>query len=135
MLGFKRCLPAISKLIQLNSSQTKISSQRKHFKESMAAKGVFCFVLISAIVALATSQPAALGGSKGAAADVLLGKAPPCECFNPFLGTTISHKGDSDKLCGAKWAFCYVPCSADCSDIEPTSNASRCTSTAACANN
>ena len=40
----------------------------------MAAKGVFCFVLISALVALATSLPEAMGGAQGAAAQVLLGQ-------------------------------------------------------------
>jgi len=40
----------------------------------MAAKGVFCFIIISALVALATSLPEAMGGVQAAAAQVLLGQ-------------------------------------------------------------
>ena len=52
----------------------------------MAAKGVFCFVLISALVALATSLPAAMGGAKGAAAQVLLGQQGESVCFQFYIG-------------------------------------------------
>ena len=40
---------------------------------------------------------------------------------------------DSESLCGSGGpGFCYVPCDADCSDIQPTSSASRCQSVNAC---
>ena len=58
---------------------------------------------------------------------------PLCECINPFVGTRNAYRGDSDALCGSGGpGFCYVPCNADCSDIQPTSSASRCQSANAC---
>merc|ERR1711990_62521 len=39
------------------AARRRRSPQRKHFKESMAAKGVLCFVLISALATIATSLP------------------------------------------------------------------------------
>merc|ERR1719264_190222 len=103
-------------------SQTKIPS-KENFKESMATNGVFCFVLISALATLATSlQWEGKGRSK-----------PLCDCINPFVGTRNAYRGDSDALCGSGGpGFCYVPCDADCSDIQPTSSASRCQSANAC---
>jgi len=129
MLCFKSCLLTISNSIQLNISQTKTSSEEAF--ESMAAKGVFCFVLFSALVALATSLPEAMGGSQGQAAQVLLGKARGCNCINPFLGTANENKGDPESLCKSD-KQCYIPCNASCYDIQATSNASRCKSKFSC---
>merc|ERR1739842_102836 len=103
------------------ASARRRSPLKNHFKGIMAAKGVFCFVLISALAALATSLPWE-GRSK-----------PFCACINPFLGTPNEYRGDSNALCGSGGpGFCYVPCDADCSDIQPTSSASRCQSVNAC---
>merc|ERR1712189_48248 len=100
------------------------SPQREHFKESMAAKGVLCFVLISALATLATSRTPPAG---------YVYNQPLCECFNPFAGTPWPARGDADILCGSTGpGFCYVPCDADCRDIQPTASASRCQSVAAC---
>merc|ERR1712183_1263267 len=100
------------------------SPQRKHFKESMAAKGVLCFVLISALATLATSRSPPAG---------YVYNPPHCACFNPFIGTPNEYKGDSDDLCGSKGpGFCYVPCNADCRDIQPTASSARCQSRLAC---
>merc|ERR1712083_1255897 len=83
----------------------------------------FCFVLISALATLATSLPWE-GRSK---------PQPLCECINPFIGTPNAYRGDSDSLCGSGGpGFCYVPCNADCSDIQATSSPSRCQSANAC---
>jgi len=58
---------------------------------------------------------------------------PVCDCINPFVGTPYEYRGDSDALCGAGGpGFCYVPCNADCSDIQPASSGSRCQSVNAC---
>merc|ERR1712032_1653114 len=70
------------------------------------------------------------GGAKGAATQVLLGQQG-CECINPFLGTPDSYKGDPDSLCKSA-KKCFIPCDADCGDIQNTSNASRCESRLAC---
>merc|ERR1711997_471397 len=105
------------------ASARRRSPLKKHFQGKMAAKGVFCFVLISALATLATSLPWE-GRSK---------PQPLCDCINPFVGTRNAYRGDSDALCGSGGpGFCYVPCDADCSDIQPTSSASRCQSANAC---
>merc|ERR1712228_769359 len=96
-MGRKHSQP-YSSSIQLSTSKTKI-----HYQEarSMAAKGVFCFVLISALATFATSLPWE-GRSK-----------PLCDCINPFVGTRNAYRGDSDALCGSGGpGFCYVPCNA-----------------------
>merc|ERR1712088_994012 len=98
--------------------------RRKQFRGSMA-KGVFCFVLVLAFVALATALPYGPGPRIGG--DKL------CECVNPFHGTRNAYRGDSDNLCGDNGpGFCYVDCEADCSDIQPTASSSRCQSRNAC---
>merc|ERR1712025_226704 len=86
------------------------SPQRKHFKESMAAKVVLCFVLISALATLATSrsQP----------------EKPPCTCMCTGFGCA-SGCDPTDN------GQCFVPCDADCSDIQRTSDGS-CLSHEAC---
>merc|ERR1712029_501165 len=107
-----------------SAARRRRSPQRKHFKESMAAKGVLCFVLISALATLATSRSPPAG---------YVYNQPHCECFNPFAGTRNEYKGDADALCGKGGpGFCYVPCDADCRDIQPTASASRCQSVAGC---
>jgi len=58
---------------------------------------------------------------------------PLCECINPFVGTRNAYRGNPESLCGSGGpGFCYVPCNADCSDIQLTSSASRCQSANAC---
>ena len=121
--GYKNASTAISLINPALASSRRRSPLRKHFKGIMAAKGVFCFVLISALAALATSLPWE-GRSK---------PQPLCDCINPFVGTRNAYRGDSESLCGSGGpGFCYVPCDADCSDIQPTSTASRCQSVNAC---
>merc|ERR1712029_47934 len=103
------------------------SPQRKHFRESMAAKGVLCFVLISALATLATSLP----GFPGYDYDYDCPKL--CECINPFSGTSNGYRGNPDNLCGDDGpGQCYVPCDADCSDIQPAASSARCFSKFAC---
>merc|ERR1712112_211347 len=111
--------------------------QKNHLKESkMAAKGVLCFALISTLATLATAYPEGRDPlfDELAPGDADLGEgAPLCECINPFLGTSNAYRGDSDALCGENGpGFCYVPCDADCSDIQQTASLSRCQSVNAC---
>merc|ERR1712192_194738 len=121
--GYKKASTAIFLINPALASNRRRSPHKKHFKETMAAKGVFCFVLISALAALATSLPWE-GRSK---------PQPLCDCINPFVGTRNAYRGDSESLCGSGGpGFCHVPCDADCSDIQPTSTASRCQSVNAC---
>ena len=121
--GYKKPSTAIFLINPALASARRRSPLKKHFQGKMAAKGVFCFVLISALATLATSLPWE-GRSK---------PQPLCDCINPFVGTPNAYRGDSDALCGSGGpGFCYVPCDADCSDIQPTSSASRCQSANAC---
>ena len=48
----------------------------------------------------------------------------PCECINPFQGTSRWYKGNPDHLCPDK-GLCYVACDRGCSDQAPTANAYR----------
>ena len=76
-------LKALASHIQVNPPTVAArgrSPQRKHFRESMAAKGVLCFVLISALATLATSRSPPAGGHE-------YYNQPICECINPFAGT------------------------------------------------
>jgi len=54
-----------------------------------------------------------------------------CICENPFFGTVNRHVGDPEITC-AESNFCYVPCDADCRDLQPARGRGRCYSELAC---
>ena len=78
--GYKKPSTAIFLINPALASARLRSPLKKHFQGKMAAKGVFCFVLISALATLATSLPWE-GRSK-----------PLCDCINPFVGTRNAYR-------------------------------------------
>merc|ERR1712110_1300581 len=114
---------------QLSSNQKKISSRKEATQRKYNGERIYlCFVLLAAFASLATSIPQYKGNPGG-----WIRGNQTCECINPFLGTPNAHRGDSDSLCGSDGpGFCFVDCDADCSDIQPTTSASRCQSSIAC---
>merc|ERR1711971_394992 len=86
---------------------------------SMASNGVLCLLLLSGLGLALARAPVA--------------QRPLCKCINPFIDSANEWKGNPDQLCGSTGpGFCYVDCSADCSDLQRTASALRCQSTAAC---
>ncbi len=56
---------------------------------------------------------------------------PLCFCINPFQGTPSEYLGVPAANCAAT-NRCYVPCDADCRDLELARGEGRCTSALAC---
>ena len=55
----------------------------------------------------------------------------PCECFNPFQGTTNFFLGDGPRNCESAKA-CYVKVTSGCADAKPARGGGRCQGKDAC---
>merc|ERR1712032_1043410 len=100
--------------IQLNSSQTKTSSEEAFQRKNGGERRL---LLCPHLCPCGSCNIPACsnGGGKG------------CCCS----GAARTARGDPDSLCKSA-KKCFIPCDADCGDIQNTSNASRCESRLAC---